>query len=157
MKPAIDNSHSTSWRWVLALLLGTPLFLAWVLRAWLGVPEEKQSAQAVFQRLGLKPVPLSEHHSLQYGNIFFCRLALSVEGEQAFYSQLSGFVSKEGTPQKPLSLKLERPWWDIDSKLNGTTRTREGVTLWSPAGHSRLIYATVEGTETPAGGNGQGG
>lgn len=148
MNQAEPKPKTTSWILVLALLLGFPLLLSLALTHWLGVPDETQKANLIFERLSLAEVPTLEQHSLNYGRLYFARLRLRPEGVKPFYQQLQALETSHGRAEPPISLKLEREWWDPSETELGTYWRFDRVTLWSPDDYPDLIYAVVREGDT---------
>lgn len=138
------NTKKTSWVVVWLLLLGLPLLSAFILSQWMGVAVESRESAPIFEQLNLEEVPLLEQQSLVYGNLYFCRLRLKPEGVKPFYDQLAHLPTKEGKPEPPISLRLQREWWDPDSTLDGVYRTYDRVTLWAPKEYPDLVYGVVK-------------
>jgi hypothetical protein len=141
--------RTTSWKLVLLILFGMPLVAAFGMRMWLGVPTESQEGDEVFVRMDLSPVSLIERESLWFGNLFFCRMRISSDDLALFRQQLEEFETSRGVPEKPISLKLERAWWDPDDKVEGRFFRRSRTTLWTPEEQPDLFYVVVE--SEPAG------
>lgn len=147
---------TVSWKVVLALLLGFPIVLSFALSNWLGVPDEVWKAGPIFERLTLTEVPTLEQHSLNYGNLYFCRLRLKPEGVKPFYAQLEDRETYHGRVEPPIGLKLEREWWDPGETAEGTYFKYGKVTLWSPDGHPDLVYGVIHEGEARQGANNRG-
>lgn len=137
------KNKPVSWVFVLGVLIGLPLLSAIVLSRWLGVPSELNESQPIFTQLGLSEVGLTEQNSLQYGQLFFCRLRVTPDELKKFVDQLQSFETREGKPQRPITLKLERAWWDPDEMAVGTTWSKGPITLWSPQKQPDLFYGAV--------------
>ncbi len=81
--------------------------------------------------------------SLAYNRLFFIRLELEEGPRREFLRSLSEFGVTRGVPEKPISLKLERPWWDPEEKQEGTAWKRGEVTIWNPDNRPDLFYAVL--------------
>lgn len=137
------KNKSVSWVFVLGVLIGLPLFLAIAMSKWLGVPSELNEPQVIFTQLRMSDVEVTEQNSLQYGKLFFFRLRVAPDELKKFVDQLQSFETREGKPQRPITLKLERAWWDPDELAEGTTWSKDLVTLWSPQKQPDLFYGAV--------------
>ena len=126
------------------MLIGLPLLIAGGLSFWLGVPEENHDTNHLFERLQLTEVALAQKDSLQYGNLFFCKVQIEKDSLPAFLHQLESLETSTGPTEKPIALKLERPWWDPPHKTEGTYWRQPAVTLWSPKGSPGLFYAVAK-------------
>lgn len=124
------------------LLIGFPILCSLALRYGLGVPAEQQDSAELFSTLGLSEVALVERNSLLYGNLFFCRIRVQAESLAPFVGQLEGFEQSQGAPEKPISLKLEREWWNLPEG-EGQYWKNKTVTLWSPLAQPDLFFAVV--------------
>lgn len=133
------------WWWAIGFLVGLPLLLATSLRFWIGVPTEVAESGDLFGRLGITGVEVVDANSLQFGKMFFSRFQVEPDSLASFVQQLKGFERTQGLPKKPTILKLDRPWWDPDTKTEGTTWKLDLVTIWSPQDHPDVFYAVVEG------------
>ena len=141
-KPA-RPPEARSWKLVLLLLLGLPLLSALVLARWLETPRESFPPSEVFSRLGLPEVSTTSMHSLSYGNLFFIRMTLDDEPRKDLLRSLTGFEVSRGEAEKPIALELEREWWSPPRKQQGTTWTREDITVWNPDSEPETFYAVV--------------
>lgn len=141
--PRQELPKPVGWKPVLLSLLGLPLGLALVLTLWLGTPQEQLSSEAAFAKLGLSPVATRRLESLAYNRLFFVRLEFEEEPRHEFLRSLSQFEVTRGVPEKPISLKLERPWWDPAEKQEGTFWKRGEVTIWNPDNRPDLFYAVL--------------
>ncbi len=140
-----NSKPTTSWVAVVLFLIAVPFAMSLFGSMWLGVPKESHQGDELFSRLDLKPVPLSERESLLYGKLFFCRLRFEPEHLGEFLAQLEDFDSKTGTPEKPISLQLERAWWDPNPQSEGRFFVKGALTLWSPLQEPELFYGVVSG------------
>jgi hypothetical protein len=146
----VERPKGTSWKLVLGVLVALPLLLALVLSQWLGTPQEQLDQDYVFSRLEVPRVPATSLNSLAYGQLFFVRLDLTAEARKTFLRSLAGFAVERGLSVKPISLKLERPWWDPPDQEEGTFWKRGEVTIWNPDSQPESFYAVVlQPKETP--------
>lgn len=113
------------------------------MRLWLGVPTENLESSQVLQRLGLAPTRLVEAESLEFGKMFFCKLRVPPNELEEFRQGLSAFEVSEGRPRRPISFKLERPWWNVNNKADGKCWEKDSVTLWSPLKEPEVFYGVV--------------
>ena len=139
------------WKTVLLVLIGLPLGLALSLSVWLGTPQERLASNETFAKLGLPAVPTRRIESLAYNRLFFVRLEFDEVQGREFLRALSGFVVSRGVPEAPISLKLERPWWDPPARQEGTLWERGEVSVWNPDSRPDVFYA-VFATHTAGGG-----
>lgn len=122
--------------------------LALLLTGWLGTPQERFTEEETFAKLGLPSVPVRQYESLAYNRLFFVRLELDDAPRRDFLRSLSDFEVTHGVPEKPISLKLERAWWDPPDKQEGTTWKRGEVTVWNPDTRPDLFYAVLATEKT---------
>ena len=134
------------WWWTLIILIAIPLLLSTILRFWIGVPTEVAASDQLFERLQIANVEVREANSLQFGKMFFCRFQVEPDSLSTLRTHFEDYEQSVGLPEKPISLKLDRPWWDPDLTVEGTTWHRDLVTVWSPKDHPDLFYAVVEGS-----------
>lgn len=84
-----------------------------------------------------------EQDSLRFGHLFFCKIRVEPESLAGFRTELSTFQSSVGVARKPISLKLERDWWQPPTDVEGTYWEKDRVTLWSPKDQPDLFYGVV--------------
>lgn len=138
-----SEKRYTSWVLVLVLLLGLPLLSSLALRFWLGVPQENHQAEQISGQLGLESLELAEQDSLHFGHLFFARFRMKPEAVGSLHSQLEGWQTRLGLPEQPITLDLERSWWDPDATQSGTTWIKDEVQIWSPFQQNDLFYAVA--------------
>ena len=141
--PRQELPKPVGWKPVFLTLLGLPLGLVLVLSLWLGTPQEQLPSETAFAKLGLPAVGARRLESLAYNRLFFVRIELDEGPRREFLRSLSEFEVTRGVPQKPISLKLERPWWDPAEKQEGTAWKRGEVTIWNPDNRPDLFYAVL--------------
>lgn len=144
IQPDGEKGKPASWILVLAFLLGFPLLFAVLLRGWLGVPNEELAPEEAFTEIRLNPVSLQEYHSLYYGNLLFVRFRVDPEELAQLVSQMDDWESVEGPADKPITLELERPWWDPPKNENGVLRREGAVSVWNSLRQPDLFYAVAE-------------
>ena len=114
-----------------------------MLSLWLGTPQEKALPSQVFAKLGLPEFPTERVESLAYNRLFFVRLEFDESARRDFLRALTDFQVGRGVPEKPVSLRLERPWWDPPLESQGTVWSRGDVTVWSPDDRPGLFYVVL--------------
>ena len=120
------------------------MLLAGSLSFWLGVPAESHNTTDLFQLLQLSEVDLVQKDSLQYGNLFFCKIQVEADSLPNFLAQLDTMQMTRGSAEKPIALELERPWWDPPPNTPGLYWRKKAVTIWSPKDYPDIFYAVTK-------------
>ena len=128
---------------VLLSLLGVPLVLTIALTLWLGMPQEQVPVAQVFAKLGLPEIPARKIESLAYNRLFFVRLDLEDGPRRELLQTLTDFEVSRGVPEKPISLELERTWWDPPLEQEGMKWTKGDVTVWNADPRPETFYIVL--------------
>jgi hypothetical protein len=136
--------QGANWKWVLGVLVGLPLLVALFLSRWMGTPREGFDSAYVFAEMNLPPVTTTSLQSLAYGNLLFARIEVAEQDRAAFLRSLSAFEVSRGRVDKPVSLKLEREWWNPTLDEEGTGWKQGPTSLWNPDSKPDLFFVVVQ-------------
>lgn len=137
------------WFPVVGVLFALPLILAFVLSRWLGTPSEAIQSERVLSPLGLVVGDGSQYQGLEYSGLVFVRVDLSVEDLESWLQVLSGFPIREATVEEPISLKIDRPWWDPPAQTPGRMWEIPGGFLWSSIEAPQTCYLVLMERKEP--------